>query len=122
MIREYLKLSTFFFLQKGLWHNAFYMLCPLPWIAGQKILVLQVLLVNDRVRKVPLVADPVFFLHFQGVENVDLRPGHINLVRQRRHEIGIELVLAALPQGAKLCTNACDIQSRIIDKVHSAMV
>ena len=44
----------------------------------------------------PLIPGTVFFAHFQGVEDMDLGAGHMDIIRQRGDKIGIELVFAAL--------------------------
>lgn len=43
-----------------------------------------------------LIAGAVLFAHLERVEDVNFRPRHVELVRQRRNEVGIELILAAL--------------------------
>ena len=48
---------------------------PLFRVAGQQLLVLQVLLMKNRMRKMPLIAGAIFFAHFQGVEDMDLGAG-----------------------------------------------
>ena len=48
---------------------------PLLRVAGQQFLVLQVLLVKDRMRKMLLITGTVFCAHFQGVKNMDLGTG-----------------------------------------------
>ena len=58
--------------------------------------MLQVLLVNGRVCKVPFIAFAVFLTHFERIENMNLCSRNVDLVRQRGNEIGIELILAAL--------------------------
>lgn len=66
---------------------------PLFRVAGQQLLVLQVLLMKNRMRKMPLIAGAIFFAHFQGVEDMDLGAGHMDIIRQRGDKIGIKLVL-----------------------------
>ncbi len=77
-------------------HDILHQLRPALRITGQQLLVLQVLLVNDRVRKVPFIAFAVFLTHFECIENMNLCSRNVDLVRQRGNEIGIELILAAL--------------------------
>ena len=48
---------------------------PLFRVAGQQLLVLQVLLMKNRMYKMLLIPGTVFFAHFQGVEDMDLVPG-----------------------------------------------
>lgn len=66
---------------------------PLFWVAGQQLLVLQVLLMKNRMYKMLLIPGTIFCAHFQGVEDMDLGAGHMDLIRQRGDKIGIELVL-----------------------------
>ena len=69
---------------------------PLLRVAGQQLLVLQVLLMENRIRKMLLIPGTVFCAHLQGVEDMDLGTGHMDLIRQRGDKIGIELIFAAL--------------------------
>lgn len=69
---------------------------PLFRVAGQQLLVLQVLLMKNRMYKMLLIPGTVFFAHFQGVEDMDLGAGHMDIIRQRGDKIGIELILSAL--------------------------
>lgn len=66
---------------------------PLFRVAGQQLLVLQVLLMKNRMYKMLLIPGTVFFAHFQGIEDMDLGAGHMDIIRQRGDKIGIELVL-----------------------------
>ena len=43
-----------------------------------------------------LIPRTVFCAHFQGVKDMDLGAGYIDLIRQRGDKIGIELIFAAL--------------------------
>ena len=58
--------------------------------------MLQVLLVNGWVCKVPFIALAVFLTHFERIENMNLCSRNVDLVRQRGDKVGIELILAAL--------------------------
>ena len=69
---------------------------PLLRVAGQQLLVLQVMLMENRMCKMLLIPGAVFCAHFQRVENMDLGAGHMDLIRQRSNKIGVELVFAAL--------------------------
>ena len=43
--------------------------------------------------KMLLIPGTVFFAHLQGVKDMDLGTGHMDLIRQRSDKIGIELIL-----------------------------
>ena len=45
--------------------------------------------------KMLLIPGTIFCAHFQGVKNMDLGTGHMDLIRQRGNKIGVELVFAA---------------------------
>ena len=70
-------------------------MCPLFRVAGQQLLVLQVLLMENRMCKMRLIPGTIFCAHFQGVKNMDFGTGHMDLIRQRGDKIGIELVFTA---------------------------
>ena len=57
-------------------HNTFHQLRPLRRIARQQLLMPQILLVEDRMGEVPLIAGAVFRAHFQGVKDMDFRTGN----------------------------------------------
>ena len=69
---------------------------PLLRVAGQQLLVLQVLLMENRMRKMLLIPGTVFCAHLQGVKNMDLGTGDMDLIRQWSNKIRVELVFAAL--------------------------
>ena len=46
--------------------------------------------------KMLLIPGTIFCAHFQGVKNMDLGTGHMDLIRQRSDKIGIELIFTAL--------------------------
>ena len=58
--------------------QCFHKLRPLPWVAGKQLLVLQVLLMKNRMRKMPLITGAIFFAHLQSVEDMDLGAGYMN--------------------------------------------
>ena len=62
-------------------HDILYQLRPALWITAQQLLVLQVLLVNNWVCKVPFIAFAVFLVHFERIENMDLCSRNVDLVR-----------------------------------------
>ena len=66
---------------------------PLFRVAGQQLLVLQVLLMKNRMYKMLLIPGTVFFAHLQSVEDMDLGAGYMDFIRQRGDKIGIELIL-----------------------------
>ena len=76
--------------------NAFYQMRPLLRVTGQQFLVLQVLLMENRMCKMLLIPGAIFCAHFQGVKNMDLGTGYMDLIRQRSDKIGIELIFTAL--------------------------
>lgn len=69
---------------------------PLLRVAGQQLFVLHILLMDNGVCEVLLVAGAVLFAHLERVEDMNFRPRHVELVGQRRDKIGIELIFAAL--------------------------
>ena len=69
---------------------------PLFRVAGQQLLVLQVLLMKNRMYKMLLIAGAIFFAHLQSVEDMDLGAGYMDFIRQRGDKIGIKLVFTAL--------------------------
>ena len=50
-------------------------------MAGQQLLMLHVLFVDNWVCKVAQVSLTVFFAHFEGIENMYLLPGNADLLR-----------------------------------------
>ena len=46
--------------------------------------------------KMPLIPGTIFCAHFQGVKNMDLGTGYMDLIRQRSDKIGVELIFTAL--------------------------
>ena len=84
---------------------------PMPGLTGQQFFMLQVLLVQGRMGEVPLVPGMVLFSHFQGMEDMNFRAGHVDGVRQRGDEIGIDLVFAAFFRNIRSCA-AEHIQKR----------
>ena len=69
---------------------------PLLRVTGQQFLVLQVLLMENRMCKMLLIPGTVFFAHLQGVKDMDLGTGHMDLIRQWSDKIGVELIFTAL--------------------------
>lgn len=65
---------------------------PLHRMTGQQFLVLQVLLMENRMCKMLLIPGTIFCAHFQGVKNMDFGTGHMDLIRQRGNKIGVELI------------------------------
>ena len=76
---------------------------PMSGLTGQQFFMLQVLLVQGRMGEVPLVPGTVLFSHFQGMEDMNFRAGHVDPVRQRRDQVGIELVFAAALRNVRTC-------------------
>lgn len=62
-------------------------------ITGKQLLVLQILLVDHQMGKMPFIADTVLFAHFECIENMDFSARHIDFVRQRRDKVGVKLIL-----------------------------
>ena len=58
-------------------------------MAGQQLLVLQILLVNDGMREVLQIARAVLLAHFERVKYVNLRAGHVDFVRQGRYSMPV---------------------------------
>ena len=54
---------------------------PLLRVTGQQFLVLQVLLMENRMCKMLLIPGTLFCAHFQGVKNMDFGTGHMDLIR-----------------------------------------
>ena len=79
-----------------LYHNDLLYQCrPLLRVTCQQFFMPQILFMDDRMVKMPQVAEAILFAHFQGVKNMNFRTGHIDLIRQRCNEIGVKLVFAA---------------------------
>lgn len=72
-----------------------YQLAPLLGIHAQKLLVAQVVLVDDRVPEDRFIALEVFFAHLFRVKDVNLCPLACKLHGKRRGEVGRKLVLDA---------------------------
>lgn len=51
----------------------------------------------------PFRAGTVLFAHFEGIENMNFRVLHIDLVRQRRDKVGAKLIFAALLRYIGVC-------------------
>ena len=66
--------------------------------------MLQILLMNYGVRKMPLITRAKLRSHFQRVENMNLRTGTINSLRLGRDEVGIKLVFTALHRHIGACS------------------
>ena len=99
-------------------NNTLYQFSPLLRITCQKLLMPQLLLMNDRMGKMPLIAGAVLFSHFQRVKNVNLRARHIKLVRQRCDKIGIKLIFTAplchvLPCAAEHCHECFSVTAHL---------
>ena len=67
-------------------------LYPLFRVACQKLFMLHRMVPDIRIHKMSSVAVFVFLPHLHGIKTVNFRSGHINIIFQRRHHIGKELV------------------------------